>query len=164
MLVGAVQALMLAAAAFSWTTDNRSAARTFGGIMLLWAFIMLAVVRRGMDSSPSGEVPYWFLHMRGALGLLLGPLVYFHVRTSVDGGYQLLRLPRLVHLILPAIHLSLLLPFLFVGPELSRIYEDVYRERELYRSMVPGIRIGFIITRTTPSFNCARTDDVSSVM
>lgn len=146
MLVGAVQALILAAAAFSWKTDNRSAARTFGGIMLLWAFIMLTAVRSNMGSSPPVEVPYWILHMWGALALLMGPLVYFHVRTSVDDGYRLLRLARLVHLIPTAIHLSLLLPFLFVGPELRRTYEDLYRERELYRSVVPGIRVGFIIT------------------
>ncbi len=146
MLVGAFQALIVAAAAFSWKTDNRPAARTFGGIMMLWALIMFAAARSELGSIPPDKVPYWFLHARGALGLLLGPLVFFHVRTSVDDGYRLLRLPRLVHLIPPAIHLSLLLPFLFVEPELRQTFEDVYRARELYRSAIPGIRVGFIIT------------------
>lgn len=145
MVVGAVQALILSAAAFSWKTDNRPAARTFGGLMLVFAVLIFNASYNEVGAEPPPEVPYGILHLWGALALLIGPLVYFHVRTSVDDSYHLLTLPRLIHVVLPAVHLSLLLPFLFVGPELRDTYEAVYRERALYRSFVPGVRIGLIV-------------------
>ena len=144
MLFGALQGVLLSLASFFWKKDNRAANSTFAGIMMLLVLMMLASAR-GMAGMSPEAAPYGVLHLWGALALSLGPLIYFHVRTSVDARY-LFKGSRLIHFIPALIHLSLLVPLLFAEPELRAAYVESYLERELYQSLIPGVRIGFIVT------------------
>ncbi|MEM1125812.1 MAG: helix-turn-helix domain-containing protein [Bacteroidota bacterium] len=145
MLLGALQGLLLAAASFFWKHDNRIANRLFASIILILVWMMGTVGVRGFVGVPPVGAPYAIIHAWGALALCLGPLVYVHVRTSVDASY-LFTWKRLVHALPALIHLSLLLPLPFVGPELRATMVERFLELELYRSLVPGIRIGFVVT------------------
>ena len=112
--------------------------------MMLLALLMLFASRRLSDMSLE-TAPYWAVHAWGALILVLGPLIYFYVRTSVDASY-LFKGTRLLHFIPALLHLSLLVPLLLVDLELRAAYVETYLERELYRSLIPGVRLGFILT------------------
>ncbi len=144
MLMGALQGLMLSVASFFWNQENRTANRLFAGIITLLSLMMLGVAR-GLAGVQPEDAPYGVLHTFGAVALLLGPMIYFYIRTSVDASY-LFKSVRLVHGIPALVHLSLLLPFLFVGPEVRASYVATYLERELFRSIVPGIPTGFVVT------------------
>ena len=144
MLIGASQGVLLIVASFFWSQANRTANRIFAGIILLLVLMMLASARGLAGASPE-NAPYGVLHLWGAFALLLGPMIFFYVRTSVDASY-LFKTPRLVHGIPALIHLSLLVPLVFVGPDLRATYIDSYRDLELYRSMVPRVPIGFVVT------------------
>ena len=141
-LFGALQGLLLSVASFLWKRENRAENNLFAGIMLLFVLLMLGGIK-----SSSGVLiqnpPYGILHFWGALVLAFGPMIYFYVRTSVDASY-LFKATRLVHFIPSMIHLSLLVPLLFVGAEIRESYVNNYIERELYRSLIPGAPIGLI--------------------
>ena len=141
-LFGALQGLLLGVASFFWRRENRAENNLFAGIMMLFVLLMLGGIK-----SSSGVLiqnpPYAVLHLWGALVLAFGPMIYFYVRTSVDARY-LFKGSRFVHFIPSLLHLSLLVPLLFVGAEARESYVQSYTERELYRSLIPGIRIGLI--------------------
>ncbi|MEM6336178.1 MAG: helix-turn-helix domain-containing protein [Bacteroidota bacterium] len=142
LLIGATYGVLLIIGSFFWRPEDRVANRLFAGILLILTLMMLGSVRSFGGGRPE-EAPYIVLHSSGALALLLGPLVYGHVRTSVDRAY-LFTAKRLVHLLPALAHMSLLLPLLIAGTELRATYIESYLERELYRSAIPGIRIGFV--------------------
>ena len=141
-IYGGLQSLVLGSASFFWKKENRSAHRLFAGIMVLMALFLLASAGR-REPPTLTTAPYWFIHLWGALILLLGPLIYFYVRTSVDAGY-LFKGPRFLHGIPALIHLSLLIPVILVGSELRPAFIETYLNQELYRSFIPGIRVGFV--------------------
>lgn len=150
LLIGVVQGALLSLASVLRHDDNRTASRLFGGILLILVLLMLALVRgfaqgTGLPTSAPGNAPYAVLHMWGALALLLGPLVYFYTRTSVDASY-LYTPTRLLHGLPALVHLSLLVPLLFVGADLRADYVEHYTERQLYRSMIPGVPLGLLVT------------------
>lgn len=146
MLLGGLQAMMLAIAALFWKRSNGARKGTFAGIMGLLGLMMVSSVRAFSEAGPPIETaPYALAHMWGAFALLLGPLIYFHVRTSVDAGY-LFKASRSVHGIPALLHLSLLIPLAIVGPDLRADYIQAYIDRELYRSFIPEIRVGLVVT------------------
>jgi len=138
--------MMLAIASLFWKRSSGARKATFACIMGLLGLMMLSAVRAFSENGPPiDSAPYALAHMWGALALLLGPLIYFHVRTSIDAGY-LFTASRAVHGIPALLHLSLLIPLAIVGPDLRSDYIRVYIERELYRSFIPEIRVGFVVT------------------
>ncbi|MGH1364890.1 MAG: helix-turn-helix domain-containing protein [Calditrichia bacterium] len=112
---------------------------------MLFLMLMLLGSARRLSGIQIETAPYWTVHLWGAMALIFGPLIYFYVRTAVDSGY-LFKASRLLHFIPALIHLSLLLPLLPAEPELRSMMISGYLEHEIYRSMIPGIRIGFIVT------------------
>ena len=142
-LFGALQGLLLSIASLLWRRDNRAENTLFAGTMILFVVLMLGGIK-----SSSGVLiqnpPYAVLHLWGALALAFGPMFYFYVRTSVDASY-LFKGSRLVHFIPFLIHLSLLVPLLFVEADVRESYVNSYTERELYRSFLPGVRIGLVM-------------------
>lgn len=144
MLLGAFQALMLCIASFFWKKENKPANRMFAALMLFLTLMLIGSARR-LPGISLETAPYWTVHLWGAGALCFGPLIYFYVRTSIDSGY-LFKSSRLLHFIPALIHLSLLVPLLPAGPELRSTLIANYLEHEIYRSMIPGVRIGFIST------------------
>ncbi|MEO0740587.1 MAG: helix-turn-helix domain-containing protein [Bacteroidota bacterium] len=150
LLIGAAQGAMLSLASVLRPAENRTASRLLAGILFMLVLLMLALIRGfgqgpGLPTAPPEDVPYLMLHLSGVLPLLLGPLVYFYTRTSVDARY-LYTPARLLHGLPALVHLSLLVPLLFVGADLRADYVTHYTERNLYRSMIPGVPLGLIVT------------------
>ncbi|MEM6647025.1 MAG: helix-turn-helix domain-containing protein [Bacteroidota bacterium] len=144
VLAGALQGLLLCVASFFWHRGNRTSNRLFGGVIGLLTLMMLAV-SQGFGGATPRDAPYGVIHAWGALALLLGPMIYFYIRTSVDTHY-LFKGSRLLHAVPALLHLTLLIPLLFVDADLRAAYVDSYIDRQLFRSAVPEIRIGFIVT------------------
>jgi len=144
MLLGAFQAFMLCIASFFWKKENKTANRMFATLMLFLTLMLIGSARRLAGISLE-TVPYLNVHLWGAGALSFGPVIYFYVRTSVDSGY-LFKMNRLLHFIPALIHLSLLVPLLIAGTELRSTLIANYLEHEIYISMIPGVRIGFIST------------------
>lgn len=138
-LMGALLALQLGVVSLL-RRRNRRANVWFSAVVLALGLLL------GLASLRFGDVPpadvYPVLHVWGSLALLLGPLVYFYVRASV--GSLVWKPWSLLHFLPAAAHLSLLFPLL-IGDEASRsALVDRYLEMELYRSLVPGVRIGAV--------------------
>ena len=140
---GALIALFLGTASFFWKRENRLAHRLFAGTMFFLTIMLASGARRAAGHLHVSNFPYEFIHLWGVLGLLLGPMIYFYVRTSVDAGF-LFKRSSLLHGIPALIHLSLLLPVWLVGPEIRPAFINTYLDYELYRSFIPGIRTGFV--------------------
>ncbi|MEM8560198.1 MAG: helix-turn-helix domain-containing protein [Bacteroidota bacterium] len=150
LLIGAAQGAMLSLASLLRHDENRTASRLFAAILFMLVLMMLGLVRGfsqgpAFPTAPPEDAPYFVLHASGVLPLVLGPLVYFYTRTSVDASY-LYTPTRLLHALPALLHLSLLVPLLFVGGDLRADYVAHYTERGLYRSMIPGVPLGLIVT------------------
>ncbi|MBX2819920.1 MAG: AraC family transcriptional regulator [Rhodothermaceae bacterium] len=145
-LFGALLALLLSIASLFWSRENRPENKLFASIMVLFALLMLGAIRSNAGI-PTENQQYWVLHLWGAFALAIGPLLYFYVRTSVDASY-IFKGQRLVHFIPILLHLSLLMPLVFVGAEIRESYVNIYIERELYRKLIPGIPNGMVLMIT----------------
>lgn len=140
-LIGAFQALQLCLSILFLGLSNRKA----NGLLALTIGIMGLLLFLGFYRFGSQELSqfrYAVVHLWGTLAMLVAPLSYLYVRTSV-GTYQLTPLSWL-HFLPSFIHLCLIIPLVFMNSEARESTISHYLSLELYRSFIPGIRIGVL--------------------
>ncbi len=149
-LFGALAALQLGLLALFWKQDNRKANRIFALAMFLIGILFIGSLARARFH----HLPYVVLHGWGALVLAIGPLFYLYIRSSM-GAYSL-GTGVLIHFLPSLLHLSLLLPLLITEDRAS--LEQRYLDLDLFRSMIPHVRIGALQLAgyAIASFFCVR--------
>lgn len=135
---GAMQALQLVVVLLLKPQKPR-ANRWFAATLLLIG-LLLAVAAPRFAVHPATDPPYLWMHLWSSLSLLVSPLIYCYVRASV-GAFRFQPATAL-HFLPAAAHLSLLLPLLVLDEAARGETINLYLERELYRSIVPGLRVG----------------------
>ncbi len=135
---GAMQALQLVVVLLLKPQKPR-ANRWFAATLLLIG-LLLAVAAPRFAVHPAVHPPYLWMHLWSSLSLLVSPLIYFYVRASV-GAFRFQPWTAL-HFLPAAAHLSLLLPLLVLDETARGETISFYVERQLYRSIVPGLRVG----------------------
>ncbi|CAM2006386.1 helix-turn-helix domain-containing protein [Acanthopleuribacter pedis] len=140
--LGAVQALQLGIVALLRSEKPR-ANRWFAATVLLIG-LLLAVAAPRFAVQPAEQPPYFWMHLWSSLSLLVSPLIYFYVRASV--GVVRFRPVSLLHFLPATAHLSLLFPLVLMDAGTRAETVNFYMERELYRSIIPGLRIGAGLT------------------
>lgn len=137
--LGAWQALQLCLVAFFGAGGERRGKGPLAGAMAALGLLLVLVAQR-LGPRPLADYPYPLLHAWGTLALLVSPLLYLHVRQAI-GGYRWQ--PRMLWHFAPALlHAALLLPLPLLAPEQRADLLRRYLELELYRSLLPGVRIG----------------------
>lgn len=137
-LCGAMQALQLVVVLLLKPQKPR-ANRWFAATLLLIG-LLLAVAAPRFAVQPAANPPYLWMHLWSSLSLLVSPMIYFYVRASV-GAFRFQPWTAL-HFLPAAAHLSLLLPLLVLDETARGETLSFYMERQLYRSIVPGLRVG----------------------
>lgn len=137
--LGALQALQLGMVSFFRTGENRPANRLFALPMVLIA-LLLGLAAKRFSPEDLSSYPYIWVHVWGTGALLFSPLIYLYVRISV-GGYRW-RPRAALHFLPAALHLCLLTPLPFLDSAARSDLVQRYLELELYRSLIPGIRLG----------------------
>lgn len=141
-LLAAFQALQLGAISIFRKKKNPGANRIFAVTMLILALLLLMATRR-FSGLPLAQPPYWVVHCWGALALLVSPLIYLYVRKSIDSRFKLGGV-GLLHFLPATIHLLFLLPILIADPETRASLVRMYLDQRLFRSLLPGVPLGFI--------------------
>ncbi len=137
--LGVLQALQLALAGCFATGGDRRGNRPFAAAMVVIGLILLLVAQLQGPRSLA-DYPYPVLHAWGTLALLVSPLLYLHVRLTI-GGYRW-RPRALWHFAPAALHAALLMPLPLLASEQRAALIQRYLELELYRSLLPGFRVG----------------------
>ncbi len=139
LYLGAVQALQLCLVALFGAGGDRRGNRPLACAMAVLGLLLLLVAER-LGPRPLADYPYPVLHAWGTLALLVSPLLYLHVRLAI-GGYRWQ--PRALWHFAPALlHAALLLPLPLLAAEQRAELLRRYLELELYRSLLPGLRLG----------------------
>jgi len=138
-LLGAYQALQLCIVTLLLKVEDRRANELFAvAVGMIGLLLFMGIFRFGEVGLESYR--YEVVHLWGTLAMLVSPLIYLYIRTSV-GAFRFRHL-TLIHFLPSFIHLCLLIPIWVLGPESRERMVQNYLELELYRSFVPGVRIG----------------------
>ena len=140
-LLGAFQALQLCIVALLLRVENRRANELFAIAVGMIGLLLFMSVNRFSEGGLA-NYRYEVVHAWGTLAMMVSPLIYLYIRTSI--GALRFRSVTLLHFLPSLIHFCLLVPVWVLGPEVREKLVQQYLSLELYRSFIPGVRIGVI--------------------